>query len=118
MEDVENIVGRLLPSLSEGRETKDLTPEDIRHLRTYDWPGNVRQLIKVLKRSVYLELPLSEVIDREQELGALVVVEGDDAGRRGLWPVAPKDIRTSGRCQRLGGSMRPGPCDCTPATTP
>jgi DNA-binding NtrC family response regulator len=93
IEDVEDIVGRLLPSLSEGRETKDLTPEDIRHLRSYDWPGNVRQLIKVLKRSVYLELPLSDVIDRERELGALVVVEGDDAGQHGLWPVVAKDIR-------------------------
>ena len=93
IEDVEDIVGRLLPGLSEGRETKGLTPEDIRHLRSYDWPGNVGQLIKVLKRSVYLELPLSEVIDRERELGALVVVEGDDAGQHGLWPVAPKDIR-------------------------
>jgi hypothetical protein len=57
------------------------------------WPGNVRQLVKVLRRSVYLELPLSQVIDRERELGALVVVEGDDAGQRGLWPLAAKDIR-------------------------
>jgi transcriptional regulator with PAS, ATPase and Fis domain len=57
------------------------------------WPGNVRQLIKVLRRSVYLELPLSEVIDRERELGALIAVEAEETGRDGLWPLAPKDIR-------------------------
>ena len=93
IEDVEDIVGGLLPSLSEGRETKGLNPEDVRHLRSYDWPGNVRQLIKVLKRSVYLELPLSEVIDRERELGALVVVEAEETGQHPLWPLAAKDIR-------------------------
>jgi hypothetical protein len=37
--------------------------------------------------------PYAKAIDRERELGALVVVEGDDAGQHGLWPVAAKDIR-------------------------
>jgi len=37
--------------------------------------------------------PYAKVIDRERELGALVVVDGDDAGQHGLWPLAAKDIR-------------------------
>jgi transcriptional regulator with PAS, ATPase and Fis domain len=79
--------------MTEGRDTKELRPEDIRHLRSYDWPGNVRQLIKVLKRSVYLDLPLSEVIDRERELGALVAVEPEESGHQRLWPLTTRDIR-------------------------
>lgn len=50
-----------------------MTKEDRVSLTGHDWPGNTRQRIKVVKRAVYLEMPIAEVIDEERRLGLLDV---------------------------------------------
>ena len=79
LEDVDAIARQFLPTvLPEGRRLK-LSAKDVRHLRSYDWPGNVRQLIKVLERSVYLAVSLGDAIDEERRLGPLVEQPEDEA---------------------------------------
>ena len=93
MEDVEAIARQLLPTvMPEGREFR-LTARDVKHLRGYDWPGNVRQLIKVLKRSVYLGMPLREAIDEERRLGPLVEQQESATPPCPLWPHTADQVR-------------------------
>ncbi|NLW50721.1 MAG: sigma 54-interacting transcriptional regulator [Candidatus Brocadiaceae bacterium] len=94
VDDVEAIARAVLPSLlPEGRRLK-LSAQDVEHLRGYDWPGNVRQLIKVLKRAACLGMSPADAIDEERALGPLVEqAEGEAAGGR-LWPQSAEDVRT------------------------
>jgi DNA-binding NtrC family response regulator len=93
IEDIGTIVRQLFPALSpDGRELK-LSAEDLEALKDYDWPGNVRQLIKVLKRSLCLGLPVGKVLDEERRLGPLVEGVGDGGGEARLWPVTAEDVR-------------------------
>ena len=92
LEDVDAIARQLLPTiLPEGRQLK-LSAKDVQHLRGYDWPGNVRQLIKVLKRSVYLGISLGQAIDEERRLGSLVEQPDGDARLCPLWPLTADQV--------------------------
>jgi len=93
IEDVGQIAQSLLPSLTPGEGKKKLAAKDLQLLQGYDWPGNVRQLIKVLKRATYLGMPLGEVIEEERSLGVLVEVEKDMSGRSPLWPLSADEIQ-------------------------
>ena len=52
-EDVEPLTAHLLKQLA-GPTTPELTPEALAALRSYSWPGNVRQLRNTLERAVLL----------------------------------------------------------------
>src|SRR5436305_6466193 len=52
-EDVEPLTEHLLKQLA-GPTAPDLTPEALAALRSYSWPGNVRQLRNTLERAVLL----------------------------------------------------------------
>ena len=49
----------------------ELTEQGRDCLGEYHWPGNIRQLIKVLKRAVYLNMEVAEAIEEERRLGSL-----------------------------------------------
>jgi transcriptional regulator with GAF, ATPase, and Fis domain len=55
-EDIGIIAEAFLRSFSEraGRDPLDLTPDFIRRLRAYHWPGNIRELQNILERAVIL----------------------------------------------------------------
>lgn len=74
--------------------------KDVEHLRGYDWPGNVRQLIKVLKRSVYLGISLGDAIGEERRLGPLVKQPEDKAAAYPLWPLTPDQARPMDEVKR------------------
>ena len=48
-----------------------MTKRDRDCLRGYNWPGNIRQLIKVIKRAVYLDMKITDAIEEERQLGPL-----------------------------------------------
>ena len=99
IEDVDAIARQLLPTLlPEGRKLK-LSPKDVEHLRGYDWPGNVRQLIKVLKRSLYLDISLGNAINEERRLGPLVE-QPDEAAACPLWPLTADQVRPMDEVKR------------------
>ena len=70
-DDLAGIVTKTLDQLAEKGFERKLTKQDEEYLRDYDWPGNIRQLIKVVKRAVYLDMKFSEVIEEERQLGSL-----------------------------------------------
>jgi len=70
-EDLTAIVTKTLGQLAEQGFKRRLSKEDERCLLEYYWPGNIRQLIKVVQRAGYLDLPVAEVIEEERQLGSL-----------------------------------------------
>ncbi|MFP4026549.1 MAG: sigma 54-interacting transcriptional regulator [Candidatus Brocadiia bacterium] len=65
-EDIPVIADHALENL-EGKQAA-LSPEEKSLLMDYDWPGNVRQLIKILKRWIYLDISLTEALQQEVNL--------------------------------------------------
>ena len=61
-------------------------------LAQYSWPGNVRQLIKVLKRTVYLDISAREALSAERRY--LNRSAGQEEYRDSLWPDQSEDIRS------------------------
>ena len=70
-DDLAGIVAKTLAQLAEKGFKRQLTKQDEDCLRAYDWPGNIRQLIKVVKRAVYLDMTVEQVIEEERRLGSL-----------------------------------------------
>lgn len=69
-EDIRDIAESLLYELdSAGHEVK-LSRADWHAIHNYAWPGNVRQLRNVLKRAAYMQLPVRQVIEEEEDATA------------------------------------------------
>ena len=71
-QDIRQIAESTLSGLAASYETPKLTDRDIGLLREYEWPGNVRQLIQVLKRWACLGGTLRELLGEERQLGLTV----------------------------------------------
>src|SRR6185369_15661617 len=54
LDDVPVIAGRFLVRFNEqyGKQIRDISPETVARLVSYDWPGNIRQLESVIERAV------------------------------------------------------------------
>ena len=54
LDDVPVIAGRFLMRFNEqyGKNIRDIAPETVMRLVSYDWPGNIRQLESVIERAV------------------------------------------------------------------
>jgi len=89
--DIRQIAERTLKGLATSYHVPNLTGKDIRLLREYEWPGNVRQLIQVLKRWTCLGGPLSETLAEERELG--LTVNRGISTRSGMLPTTRGDVR-------------------------
>jgi|GEM_PF-555119 len=87
MEDIGQIAGSVKRSLQEeqGRRFPDLTDEQIELLKTYPWPGNVRQLHSVLRRAYLLGLSdhLAEALRDEKEERLDLLLNLPPAGAEG-----------------------------------
>ena len=73
--DIDEIVGMTLADLAGTGRKRKMTAQDYKTLRDYEWPGNVRQLMKLVRRAVYLEMSISEAVKEERGLGSLTPVE-------------------------------------------
>ena len=91
-EDIGIIVAQRLDVLAEEGYKRTFTKGDYEVLRSYDWPGNVRQLIKVIERAVLLDMSPAEVIDEERALGELIAYE-DDRAENGAMPASRDAVR-------------------------
>ncbi|MFW6456699.1 MAG: helix-turn-helix domain-containing protein, partial [Planctomycetota bacterium] len=73
-------------------EEEELTETALEMLERHPWPGNVRQLIKVLKRMAYLEISLTEALSHEE---CLTVKEPPNGGEaESFLPETRDDIRS------------------------
>lgn len=70
-EDIDVIVNRALDDWAAKGVSRKLSRHERNLLRSCDWPGNVRQLLGVLRRAVQLEFPVAEVLEEERALGSL-----------------------------------------------
>jgi len=98
-EDIDALVTSTLDSLAAKGRNCSLSRDDRCLLRSYDWPGNVRQLVNVLRRAVQLDLPISEVLEEERALGSLHAPLETES-HAGLLPQKIEAIRPIDEVQR------------------
>jgi len=65
LEDMKSITAHVVSELKKNGYTLKLHKQDWDAIEKYDWPGNVRQFLNVLKRAAYLARPVAEIIDDE-----------------------------------------------------
>jgi transcriptional regulator with GAF, ATPase, and Fis domain len=75
-----------------GRRVRDFTPEALEALKTYDWPGNIREMRNVIERAVVLSH--GELIERS-ELALSQLPTPGDTGRH------PVDTRSAYKPESL-----------------
>jgi len=95
LEDIRQIVPVVLESLFEDERPAALSDRDWEQLNGYSWPGNVRQMIKVLKRYRYFGTSISDLIEEERSLGSLVALQnvaGTGVGNP-LWPETRAEVQ-------------------------
>ena len=116
-EDIEPIARHLLARLA-GPNAPELTSEVLAALKSYAWPGNVRQLRNTLERAVLLandgrvttsELP-PEIVAPALAFrpAAAAVSPGGDASQGALAPAVPPPLREVERQQILAALEQTG----------
>jgi len=77
-----------------GRSIRGFSPDALRALRDYDWPGNIRELQNTIERAVILGMEDQVDLDDLQlsRLGGGVTKVGGRKSSAGLAPVVPKEI--------------------------
>jgi DNA-binding NtrC family response regulator len=118
-EDVEPIAHHLLKQLA-GPNVPELTPETLSALKSYAWPGNVRQLRNTLERAVLLandgrittsELP-PEIVSPVAVFRPVAGAPSGDAGAQGAAaaaaPGVPPPLREVERQQILAALEQTG----------
>ena len=100
MEDLRLIAEDAWARLVERGASRCLTERDFERLRSYDWPGNVRQLIKVLKRAGCLEMGVAEAIEEERRLGGLAPPGAGEGGAPDTLPQSLGEVRPIREVQR------------------
>lgn len=114
-EDIEPIAAHLLKQLA-GTNPPDLMPEALAALKSYSWPGNVRQLRNTLERAVLLandsrittaELPPEIVAPAATFRPVAAAAAGDSAGAAQA-PGVPPPLREVERQQILAALEQTG----------
>ena len=102
-EDIDALVERTLSQLAAQGYVSRIKKKDWAELRSYEWPGNVRQLIKLVRRAVYLEMSVGEALAEERALGSLAPPPGDGAAaeRCPLWPMTSQEIVSMEQVRKL-----------------
>ncbi len=77
-DDLDTLIDHTLTELANEGCPRKLTAHERRQLHAYEWPGNVRQLIQVLRRTAYLGLGVADVLAEERRLGLHVHEEQAD----------------------------------------
>ncbi len=65
-EDMKSIAAHMAGELEKTGYRLDMSKKDWDAIRAFDWPGNVRQFLNVLKRAAYLDRPVAEVLEEER----------------------------------------------------
>lgn len=102
-EDIDALVERTLADLATQGVVSRIKKKDWGQLKTYAWPGNVRQLIKLVRRAVYLDMPVSEALAEELSLGSLAPDPGSDGAvaQCPIWPMSPEDVLSMEQVKRV-----------------
>lgn len=97
MSDLKTIVDHRLDMLKREGYPRRFSEADYHALRGYSWPGNVRQLLKLVDRAVLLGMSSKEVIEEELALGELVTAVDEESAPAAQGdfslPASPSDVR-------------------------
>jgi len=66
-EDMKSIAVQVLDGLAKNGHPLKLDRKDWDALQAYDWPGNVRQFLNVLKRAAYLQRRVADLLQEEEK---------------------------------------------------
>ena len=66
-EDMKSIAAHMAGELERSGYRLALSKKDWNAMRAFEWPGNVRQFLNVLKRAAYLERPVAELLEEERK---------------------------------------------------
>jgi len=101
-EDIPKIVEDRLAALEKEGYRSRLGRKAIKALEQYPWPGNVRQLLKVLDRAVLLEMTVEEALKEEQSSGEATQYEEADFGSPDLlFPTCVNEVKPMKEIQKL-----------------
>jgi two-component system nitrogen regulation response regulator NtrX len=103
LEDIQPILEQRLDALREEGYPHEFSLRDYEVFRAYSWPGNVRQLIKLVDRTVLLGITPAEAIAEERALGELVAYGAAEPAYEAdgrLWPERKEDVLPLKEVQR------------------
>ena len=101
-DDIEVIVERTLTDLTAQGAVSRIRKKDWAQLNTYSWPGNVRQLIKLVRRAVFLDMSVGEALAEERSLGNLTPDQGGDRSASSpIWPMSTEEVLPMERVKRI-----------------
>ena len=66
-EDMKSIAAHMADELGKSGYKLVLNKKDWNGIHAFEWPGNVRQFLNVLKRAAYLERPVAELLEEERQ---------------------------------------------------
>lgn len=89
-EDMKSIAKEVLAHLEKNKYPLKLDRRDWDALHAYDWPGNVRQFLNVLKRAAYMQRRVAELLEEEKTLYA--VKEADAEASSVFCPTRKEDV--------------------------
>lgn len=91
-EDMKSIAAHIAAELKAQDYDLKLTRADWDAIRAFDWPGNVRQFLNVLKRTAYLGRPLTELLEEEQVPEDNSTIVSRDGLMRLFCPDTPEEV--------------------------
>ncbi len=91
-EDMKSIADHVARELEQRGFTLNLKKTDWDALCRFEWPGNVRQFLNVLKRTAYLMAPVEDILAEEIAAVALAHESGQDALNAVCWPRSQEDV--------------------------
>ena len=84
-----------------GKNIEDISPEAMRCLKSYSWPGNVRQLENTIERAVALEITQSIQLDRLPDS----VLNKSEPATRDIFTLPEGDFDLTGFLSQVEGSL-------------
>jgi two-component system response regulator PilR (NtrC family) len=84
-----------------GKNIKDISPEAMHCLKSYSWPGNVRQLENTIERAVALEITQSIQLDRLPDS----VLNQSEPAARDIFTLPEGDFDLTGFLSRVESSL-------------
>lgn len=91
-EDMDALVERTLADLAGQGHVSSIKKKDWERLKEYSWQGNVRQLIKLVRRAVYLNMSVAEALNEELSLGSLAPEDNQDGPKCPIWPNSREEV--------------------------
>lgn len=94
-EDMRSIAAHVLQELAKAGYPLTLAKNDWVTLQGFDWPGNVRQFLNVLKRAAYLGKPIPEILEEERVSRQERTRGGIDEMLSLYCPDSPEDVSSA-----------------------